>query len=104
VVEKARSSMEHTEKTAALLVIEEEKALIEEKDLAEHAKELGDVNQHHQDTFHTPTGGVGAADGTAKRGRFKSPVASCRGSRDKRRSSEPLTRTDCISPLQLPIP
>jgi hypothetical protein len=45
VVEK--SSMEHTEKTAALLVIEEEKALIEEKDLAEHAKELGDVNQYY---------------------------------------------------------
>jgi hypothetical protein len=32
--------MEQKEKTAALLVIEKEKALIEEKDLAEHAKEL----------------------------------------------------------------
>jgi hypothetical protein len=43
VVEK--SSMELTEKTAALVVIEGEKALIEEKDLAEHARELGEVNQ-----------------------------------------------------------
>jgi hypothetical protein len=44
-------------KTAALLVIEGEKALIEEKDLAEHARELGDVNQYYQErTFHTPTG------------------------------------------------
>jgi len=37
VVEK--SPMKPTEKTAALLVIEGEKALIEEKDLAEHASE-----------------------------------------------------------------
>ena len=43
------------------MAIEGEKALIEEKDLAEHARELGEVNRHYQErTFHTPTGGVDA--------------------------------------------
>jgi hypothetical protein len=62
VVEK--SSMELTEKTLALLVIEGEKALIEEKDLAEHASEgvrRREANQYYQERiFHTPTGGADA--------------------------------------------